>query len=112
MPGMTVDPPARTMITAQKRLGRSASATVHPACPNEFCQRVYYHKDNTDELGSCCPFCEQDFPSEDPADSVLLYPRQKLVAKLERVLSIPGIESACFGVTKRNRTADEKEFGT
>lgn len=67
MPEMTMDPPARTMSTAQNRLGRPSPVIVHPACPNENCQRVYYNissEDQLDNIGPQCPFCEKPFQGD------------------------------------------------
>jgi hypothetical protein len=45
-------------------------------------------------------------------DSVLLFPRQTLVSQLERVLSVPGIESACFKNRESDRADDLAKFRT
>lgn len=114
MPGMTTHLPARTMATAQNRLGRPPTILVHPCCPYYECQRVYYHLDGPDQLsaiGEACPFCQKPF--EEGADkSVLLFPRQTLVSELERVLSIPGIEASCFQNRRSDLSADQAEYGT
>jgi hypothetical protein len=114
MLGMYEDPPARTMNTAQNRLGRPAEGLVHPACPNEQCQRVYYDVTNAEgirNLGSSCRFCDFEFPA-DPEDCMLLFPRQTLIAELERVLSVPGIEQACFSDLRSDPDADMAKYGT
>lgn len=77
---------------------------------------VYYDIDSAEGikgLGTACPVCKKPFPEEvEVEDAVLLYPRQTLISELERVLSVPGVEDACFTDRRSNRKRDRLILGT